>query len=151
MQELKSIFESIDQMMKSCEMDYNELKSRIIDEKFFSNYDEQRIVNSFLFNYLKIQDKIGAKLFKGVLYGLKEIEDFSLPMIDVLHLLEKLALLENTEDWDRLREIRNALSHEYPLDIKERIENIGLALQGYEMIKRIYGRLKELCVSKGLV
>jgi hypothetical protein len=71
-------------------------------------------------------------------------------MVDVLHILEKLDILENMDDWERLRELRNALSHEYPLDIQERVENIGLALTGYEKLRKIYFRLKQYCLAKGL-
>jgi hypothetical protein len=150
-QELKGVFESIDQMIRSCDIDFSELSGREINETLFANYTEQRLVNSFLFNFQKIQDRIGAKLFKRVLFILKETDDFSLPMVDVLHLLEKLDILENMDDWERLRELRNALSHEYPLDIQERVENIGLALQGYGLLKGIYFRLKEYCSVRGLV
>jgi len=35
------------------------------------------------------------------------------------------------------------LAHEYPLDIDERVENIHLALDGYQNLKKIYNRLKD--------
>ena len=35
-------------------------------------------------------------------------------MIDKLHLLEKLGVIEDSFVWQRMREIRNHLSHEYP-------------------------------------
>ena len=63
-------------------------------------------------------------------------------MIDVLNQLEKLEIVKDTRAWDELREIRNILSHEYPLDIEERIENIYLVLKNYEVLKSIYGNLK---------
>jgi uncharacterized protein with HEPN domain len=31
-------------------------------------------------------------------------------------------LIESTEQWDRLREIRNAIAHEYPADVQERMK-----------------------------
>jgi hypothetical protein len=105
---------------------------------FFDAYENTRIVNSFLFNFAKLQDKIGAKLFKTVLYELKEIDDMAMPMIDVLNLLEKLNIIADQQRWEELRELRNILSHEYPFDIEERIENIQLALDGYSTLKTIY-------------
>ncbi|HCL56037.1 MAG TPA: hypothetical protein DHW82_03390 [Spirochaetia bacterium] len=66
-------------------------------------------------------------------------------MLDVLNLLEKLKIIEKTEDWEKLREIRNALSHEYPFDIEERIANIQMALQSYQTLKTIYQNLKRFC------
>ena len=132
------IFKIIDTMMDNCKIDYNELKFQNIDSGFFEEYQNIRIVNSFLFSYSKIQDKIGAKLFRKVLYELKEIDDENMPMKDILNILEKLSILEKASDWDRLREIRNSLAHEYPFDIEERIENIHLALEGFELLQTIY-------------
>jgi hypothetical protein len=143
MNELKEIFNMCDVMFVNADIDYDELTSMDITEKFFEDYKNTRIVNSFLFNFSKLQDKIGAKLFKKTLYELKEIDSFSIGMIDVLNLLEKLEIVEDATDWDNLREIRNILAHEYPLDIDERVENIHLALDGYQNLKKIYNRLKD--------
>ena len=143
MSELKEIFNMCDVMFVNADIDYDELTSIDITEKFFEDYKNTRIVNSFLFNFSKLQDKIGAKLFKKTLYELKEIDSFSIGMIDVLNLLEKLEIVEDATDWDNLREIRNILAHEYPLDIDERVENIHLALDGYQNLKKIYNRLKD--------
>ena len=143
MNELKEIFNMCDVMFVNADIDYDELTSMDITEKFFEDYKNTRIINSFLFNFSKLQDKIGAKLFKKTLYELKEIDSFSIGMIDVLNLLEKLEIIEDATDWDNLREIRNILAHEYPLDIDERVENIHLALDGYQNLKKIYNRLKD--------
>jgi len=151
MQILKADFLILDLLFESCEIDYTDLKKSDIDKAFFTEYSNQRVVNSFLFNYIKIQDKIGAKVFKNLLYELKEISDYSMPMIDVLNTLEKMNIIESADDWDRLREIRNNITHDYPADIEERIENINLALEGYEMLKKIFIRIKDYSVSRGLL
>ena len=140
---IESIFLMIDSMMENATMDYDALQNVTIDTSFFDDYNNTRIVNSFLFNFSKLQDKIGSKLFKTVLYELKEIDTFSLTMIDVLHKLEVVGILKSSEQWERLREIRNILAHEYPFDIEERVENIGLAMEGFEELQEVYGRLKE--------
>lgn len=139
---LKATFASIDQLFASCSIDFALLADAQITESWFSDYDNQRIVNSFLFNYIKIQDKIGAKLFRQVLLALREIPDGAVPMIDMLHLLEKLKIIDNSEQWDVLREVRNVIAHEYPADIEERIDNIKLALSGFDSLRRIYENLQ---------
>lgn len=143
MEQLNEIFLSIDKMFEGAEIDYRELKNSALDSKFFDDYHNQRIVNSFLFNYSKIQDKIGAKLFREVLYAQKEIESKNMLMRDVLNLLEKIGVLNSANEWERVREIRNALAHEYPFGVDERIENLQLAMEGYELIKKVYRKLKE--------
>jgi len=132
-------------MMVGCEIDYAELKQQTIASGFFDNYKNTRIVNSFLFNYSKIQDKVGAKLFRKFLYVEKGIDNEALPMKDILNILEKLQIIENVYEWDRVREIRNNLSHEYPYSIDERVENIELAMEGYEKLKKIYENIKKYC------
>jgi len=140
---LKAMFLLIDTMMKNANIDYKALQDASIDETFFEDYNNTRIVNSFLFNFSKLQDKIGAKLFKQVLYELKEIDTFSLTMIDVLHKLEKLNIFDDSEQWDKLRETRNILAHEYPFDSEERIENIVLAMEGFVELQNIVVALKK--------
>ncbi len=141
-EELMETLKICDSMFENSLVDYDELKSKEIDINFFEDYQNTRIVNSFLFNFSKLQDKIGAKLFRKTLYELKEIDSIDMPMIDILNLLEKLNILDDKTKWDELREIRNSIAHEYPFDIQERVENIQLALYGYEELKQIYLKLK---------
>ncbi len=142
--ELKEIFKVCDALFINSQIDFNELKNKKIDLDFFENYLNIRLLNSYLFNFSKLQDKIGAKLFRNVLYNLKEIDSYAIPMIDILNILEKLEIIENQNEWEELREIRNSLSHEYPFSVEERIENIYLALDGYETLHKIYFNLKKI-------
>lgn len=64
---LNSLLLTIRRMMQNADIDHGLLLAERIDAAWFANYDHQRIVNSFLFNYIKIQDKIGSKLFRRVL------------------------------------------------------------------------------------
>ncbi len=148
---LKPIFESLEGLFNSCEIDYALLKEQTLNEAWFKDYSNQRIVNSFLFNYIKIQDKLGASLFRKLLFSLREINNENLSMIDILNLLEKLEIIQSVAEWDRLREIRNVIAHEYPSDIEERLENMALALSGYEQIKRLYANIKQYAQLKGVM
>ncbi len=143
---LKETIKICNQIFINCDIDYKELKHKKIDSDFFEDYKNTRIVNSFLFNFSKLQDKIGAKLFKQVLYELREIDNTSIPMIDVLNSLEKLEIIDKAQ-WDSLRDIRNLLAHEYPFSIDERVENIKLTLDSYELLKNIYGKLQNAIKS----
>jgi len=145
---IEEIFKICDEMIKSCDIDHSELEKQNIADNFFEDYNNTRVVNSFLFNFAKLQDKIGAKLFRQVLYDLKEIDKPNLSMIDILNLLEKLEIIESAEDWDSLREIRNSLAHEYPFDIEERITNIKIAIDRYKLLKKIYQGIVTFYYSK---
>lgn len=139
---LKNIFEICDLIFQNCDRDFFELENSNIDSDFCDDYNNIRLVNSFLFNFSKLQYKIGTKLFKKALYELKEIDNNSIAMVDVLNILERLKLIDSVDDWDELREIRNLLAHEYPMSIDERIENIKIALNGYKKLKIIYNNIK---------
>lgn len=142
-QEIEEIFRVCDILIENAKIDYKDWIEQKIDETFFKDYANTRIVNSFLFNFSKLQDKIGAKLFRKVLYEAKEIDSLALSMIDILNILEKLEIIENKALWDELREIRNSLAHEYPYSLDERVENILLALDSFKELESIYKKLKE--------
>ena len=64
MNRLKEIIKLCDDISRSAKIDFKELQRQKIDENFFQTYENIRVVNSFLFNFTKLQDKMGAKLFK---------------------------------------------------------------------------------------
>lgn len=138
---LKQILTICDTIISNCDIDFELLQGTIIDGNFFQDYNNTRVVNSFLFNFSKLQDKIGSKLFKQLLFELKEIDTFSIVMIDVLNTLERLNILEKKQ-WDEIRETRNLLAQEYPFSTDERVENIQLSLEQYIKLKQIYMRVK---------
>ncbi|WP_024787522.1 MULTISPECIES: hypothetical protein [unclassified Lebetimonas] len=142
MEELKELFKAIDKIIKNALIDYNALLQKEIDSDFLEDVENRRLANSFLFYFAKLQDKIGVKLFKKVLYELQEIDSFAIPFRDVLDILEKLEIIE-ADEWLKIREIRNELSHEYPDDIDESIESLKLAINFFPNMLNIYQNLKE--------
>jgi len=143
MEELKELFKLLDSIFDNAIIDYEELNKYKIDIDFLEDIQNRRLANSFLFYFSKIQDKIGAKLFKKVLYELGEIDTYSIPFIDVLNMLEKLEIL-NSKEWLKIREIRNELSHDYPSDIYDSIENLKLSIKYFPKILQIYKNLKDV-------
>lgn len=135
--------------MQSADIDHSLLAVQKIDLAWLTNYEHQRIVNSFLFNYLKIQDKIGGKLFRQLLQHWHELDDDNMTMLDVLNRLEKLRIIESVEAWDTLREIRNSLTHEYPEEPQLRLDNIQLALAGYLQLKQIIANIEHALQARG--
>ncbi len=128
--------------------DFRELQNRRIDETFFQKLESQRLLNSFLFGYIKLQDKMGAKLFKRVLYELGEIDTMDVAMVDILSQLEKLNILQ-LDEWLRLREIRNIIAHEYPLDIESRIQSAEAAMDGFMILREILQRVEDAIKKRG--
>jgi len=62
-------------------------------------------------------------------------------LIDVLNKLERLELLESSDNWIDYRKLRNSLTHEYPNSNDDVIEAINLSINVYEDMKNIYFRM----------
>ena len=142
MQELKELFKLLDSIFDNALIDYNELIKCNRDINFLDDIYNRRLANSFLFYFSKIQDKMGVKLFKKVLYQLGEIDNFAIPFIDILNNLEKLNIIK-ADEWMKIREIRNELSHEYPSEIDESLQTLNLALEVFPQMEQIYKNLKD--------
>jgi hypothetical protein len=50
-------------MLQGAEIDHAFLAKSPMNPDWFTDYEHQRVENSFLFNYIKIQDKLGASCF----------------------------------------------------------------------------------------
>jgi hypothetical protein len=74
--------------------------------------DEVTHIDQYLFRFAKLQDTMGQRLFRLIMSMLGEDVE-SMPFIDVLNRLEKMGRIPSVEEWRRLGEIRNQVSHEY--------------------------------------
>ena len=104
------------------------------------NEDEVEHIDQYLFRFAKLQDAIGKRFFKVIFVSLEEdIEDIS--FIDLLNRLEKLNILDSTEQWLELRKIRNVLSHTYEDEPEEMSIAINDIFDKKEAIEKIYKQL----------
>ena len=101
---------------------------------------ELAILDQFSTRFGKLQDLMGAQLFPAVLELTKEQGDLK-AFIDKLYRLEKIGAIESADEWLLMREIRNALSHDYPDDPELQAELLNkafeLAAQLLEILKKI--------------
>ena len=88
-----------------------------LSPQFFENMTFEQIAATDLLigRFSKLQDMIGSKIFP-LLLTLQEEDITHLSYLDRLHLLEKLNILKSSEDWRKMRDIRNHVTHEYPGD-----------------------------------
>ena len=78
--------------------------------------DEQvQDIDQFILRYTKLQDTMGTRLFTSILNYLYEPVD-NRPMLDVLHRLEKLGLIDSIVMWQEVRLVRNHFAHDYAND-----------------------------------
>lgn len=88
---------------------------------------ELAVLDQFSTRFSKLQDFMGAKLFPAVLELTKEPGSLN-AFLDKLYRLEKIGALPSAEQWLKLREIRNAFSHDYPEDAELQAETLNKAM-----------------------
>ncbi len=97
--------------------------------------------------FSKLQDTIGQKVFPLILEILQE--DISKKSyLDRLYLLEKLGFLEKADYWVSLRNIRNALTHEYPDHPELIVKNLNQGIEACKGLLEYWEALKKLIQSK---
>ena len=132
--ELEIHFKRIDALLPEL-IDYMPFK-----ESDFDDIEKIKTIDSFIYRFTKIQDRMGEKFFPLVLAELYEYKR-SMALIDVLYKLEKLELLESSDSWIEYRKLRNTLTHEYPDNEDEIIEAINISIDAYTDMKNIYHKM----------
>ena len=77
----------------------------IVDSIQYLAYSDQ-----IIYRFSKLQDCMGAKLFKSVL--LYEGENINKPFLDILNQLEIIDII-NVDEWFEIRDLRNEIAHDY--------------------------------------
>lgn len=77
----------------------------ILDSTEHLAYSDQ-----IIYRFSKLQDCMGAKLFKSVL--LYEGENVNKPFLDILNQLEAIDII-NVDEWFEIRDLRNEIAHDY--------------------------------------
>ncbi len=122
----------------------------LMDVETLNDFDKVKVIDSFIFRFIKIQDLMGNKLFKEILKALGEYQP-SMSMLDVLDRLEQLELLDSVEQWMDYRNLRNVLTHEYPDNKEELLEGIQEALKVFHDIRNIHENMLKYAKGKGLM
>jgi len=66
--------------------------------------------DQIIYRFSKLQDCMGAKLFKSLL--LYQGENVDKPFLDILNELEKMDIIM-VDEWFEMRDLRNEISHDY--------------------------------------
>lgn len=109
--------------------------------------DEVRCLDQFIFRFSKLQDAMGAKLFRYILEHLNE-DTSSLPMRDILNRLERYNIIPSVSEWIYVRELRNEIVHDYPIDDQEVVQAINELINKTDLLLEIYKELKKRFYSE---
>ncbi len=140
----KFIIDEINQHIRRINSILPEIESWIpLNQEDFNNTEKVKTIDSFIYRFIKMQDKMGEKLFPNILIILEEYKS-NMPFIDVLNRLERLEILPSADEWLEFRNLRNALTHEYPGNEEEMIESITAAIEEYHKMLAIFNEMVEI-------
>jgi len=119
-------------------------------ESYFSLDESISVyVDLLVYRFSKLQDTLGEHIVILFLQLLEEnVKKKS--FIDILNRLEELDIL-SVKEWISLRELRNAIAHEYADDPDETVSAINTIYDKSCQLIDIYHRIKEYLTVKGLL
>ena len=109
------------------------------------NSEQIRCLDQFIFRFSKLQDAMGAKIFRYILEYLDE-DVTSLPMRDILNRLEKYKFLPDANEWIYIRELRNEIAHDYPLMENDVVHVLNELFSKVDVMYSIYDKLKAVFI-----
>lgn len=126
---------SIDDLFKECDLHLLALQEAMArcphpltaDDFATRNANLVAALDQFAYRFVKLQDVMSVQLFRRFALEVLHEPVESLPVIDILNLLERYGYLPSTLRWQEIREIRNQITHEYRLDPDELIVTIQIA------------------------
>ncbi len=105
--------------------------------------EQVRCIDQFIFRFSKLQDSMGAKIFRYILEYLDE-DITALPMRDILNRLERYLIIPSADEWTYIRELRNEISHDYPLLETDVAAILNELFSKTDIIFSIYSKLKSV-------
>ena len=85
----------------------------------------------------------GSKIFRHILEYLDE-DITALPMRDILNRLERYLIIPSADEWTYIRELRNEISHDYPLLETDVAAILNELFSKTDIIFSIYSKLKSV-------
>ena len=106
-----------------------------------------RTLDQLVFRFGKLQDAIDTRLFPALLQLLQEWQENE-AFLDKLNRAEKLGLLDSVEQWQRLRELRNQITHEYPDNPEAIIIGLRRLVEHVPRLLELHGRIAKAAATR---
>ncbi len=110
--------------------------------------ERERLLDQFTYRFIRLQDDLGQSLMPAILRCLGE-DVPRLAMLARLDRLEQLGWLEQAERWLELRQIRNALTHDYPEPLEQQWQDLQAAIAAAHELVQLFDRLVVRIRSEG--
>jgi hypothetical protein len=139
---LKNYFQEAHKHIELIEESLEVLNPKIPIEDYNSlNQLERFALNALIFRFSKLQDLIGAKIFRNYL----DFSGFNIAQksfFDILREIEKEGIVD-IDSWSELRELRNKIAHEYPESINLFVQKSGLLIEISDRLEQKYNEIKQ--------
>ena len=99
-------------------------------------------IDQLVFRFTKLQDELGNNTFRFLLEFLQE-DNTGKPFRDILNTLERLQIIDSSDTWLSLRELRNDLAHDYPMMIDETIDKLNYLYLQLPLIENILKTIEQ--------
>lgn len=109
--------------------------------------DQIETLDQFIYRFTKLQDTMASRLF-GPLTNLILGNGDPRPFIDTLHTLEKFHLIPSAHQWQKSRNLRNQLAHEYPHHLKQMVDTLNILFNEWTQLKIIFETSKDYYQNK---
>jgi hypothetical protein len=111
------------------------------------NDSEVGNIDQMVYRFTKLQDEMGTNTFRFLLEFLQE-DVYNKPFRDILNILERLLIIDSSDTWLTLRELRNDLAHEYPLMVSESIVKLNHLLVQIPVIEAILANIEQKMITE---
>ena len=139
---LKRLEEAFNQLTKKYKIPFNSEDYKDI----LNNVNDMAFSDQIIYRFSKLQDCMGAKLFKSLL--LYQGENIDKPFLDILNQLEKMDII-SVDDWFEIRDLRNEISHDYEGSEEIAINMLNIIYRLKNNLKDILNSIKRLLSIQG--
>ena len=94
-----------------------------------------------VFRFIKLQDLLGAKIFRNFLDYLEY--PINSDFLSILKELEKENIVD-IDTWSTFRKLRNTIAHDYPEDDEEKIEAINYLIKNIKYLIEIGQKIEAI-------
>ena len=141
---------SLDELLVECDLHFLALQEAMarcpshlsVEHLTTRNPELIAALDQFAYRFTKLQDVMSVQLFRRFALDVLHEPVESMPVIDILNLLERYRYLPSVMRWQEIREIRNQISHEYTLEHDELIITLDIAFAMVSEMATIVSTLK---------
>lgn len=108
-------------------------------ETSLKSIDKEAVLylDQFIYRFTKLQDSMARRLLPS-LYSLLEADTEPKPFLDVLGRLEQLNVISSVETWQRFRNLRNNLAHDYPESLQQTALTINELIETWKDLESMF-------------